>query len=521
VLPSILTRVLTHATRAWTTDARARMTTTTTKERKKERLYTMSRDESDDDDASESDDGESDGVTLCYAGRLSRIAANDDDDDDDDALTFARRGALEVHKVGGAPLVWFHAARDDEVREVDARMGDDDVVPVCASCSMTMTLVMQTYAPRRMGEARCVYAYACARGACDGALGGRWACVRAQQRRSRGVGDDDACGGGGGGGDDDGDGDGCDEDEVRGGAARETGVVERAPAMEDTWDDPGASEWCDDGGIDALSVELDAMLATTATATTTTAATRVTTKKKLKTRREPKSQADVKAVARLNAARAAYNERCSHQFVEYFLVAEDEPAGTMSLSVRDAARADALLAKYAANEGVAVRDIVAPRSGAADASEEDWTGEGYEVGEAVHADDAYLKFHKRLQRAPEQCMRYSARGAPVIWPLKNPPKPKPCERCNKMRVCELQLTPALIRDVEDALGMYKGDRTHLASEDELLAWDWQTVCVFTCPDSCWSGADAGDDGIEYVREQIEVAESEASRDALLKALAME
>jgi hypothetical protein len=47
------------------------------------------------------------------------------------------------------------------------------------------------------------------------------------------------------------------------------------------------------------------------------------------------------------------------------------------------------------------------------------------------------------------------------------------------------------------------------------------VCVFTCPDSCWSGADAGDDGIEYVREQIEVAESEASRDALLKVLAME
>ena len=478
----------------------------------------MSRDESDDDDdESESDDGVDDGVTLCYAGRLSRTTADDDDDDDDgDALTFARRGALEVHKVGGAPLVWFHAARDDEEGEVSARMGDDDVVPVCASCSMTMTLVMQTYAPRRTGEARAVYAYACARGAaCDGALGGRWACVRAQQRRSHGVDDDDGSGDGG----DDGDGDGCDEDEVRG-AERETGVVERAPAMEDTWDDPGASEWCDDGDVDALSVELDAMLATTATATTTAAA-RVTTKKKLKTRREPKSPADVKAVARLNAARAAYNERCSHQFVEYFLVAEDEPAGTMSLSARDAARADALLAKYAANEGVAVRDIVAPRSGAADTSEEDWTGEGYEVGEAAHADDAYLKFHKRLQRAPEQCMRYSARGAPVIWPLKNPPKPKPCERCNKMRVCELQLTPALIRDVEDALGMYKGDRTHLASEDELLAWDWQTVCVFTCPDSCWSGADAGDGGIEYVREQIEVAESEASRDALLKALAME
>ena len=48
------------------------------------RLYTMSRDENDDDDdESESDDGVDDGVTLCYAGRLSRTTADDDDDDDD------------------------------------------------------------------------------------------------------------------------------------------------------------------------------------------------------------------------------------------------------------------------------------------------------------------------------------------------------------------------------------------------------------------------------------------------------
>jgi pre-rRNA-processing protein TSR4 len=84
-------------------------------------------------------------------------------------------------------------------------------------------------------------------------------------------------------------------------------------------------------------------------------------------------------------------------------------------------------------------------------------------------------------------------------------------------VCELQFTPALLRDVEDAVGMHKGEKSYLASEEELLAWDWQTVCVFTCPDSC--GADAGAQGeVRYVRESVVVAESEASGDSLLKAM---
>ena len=413
---------------------------------------------------------------------------------------------------------------DDDDDAMRATMMREDVVPRCQSCAMTMTLVTQTYAPTAGGDARAVFAYACARGACAGERGGRWACVRAQQRRRprESVRDD-----GGGGARDDGGAHRDDEEEEEeegkdksrrdvkdAGVIRTTGVVEQAPEMEDTWDDPSASAWCDDSGVDALSAELDAMLATTSTAPAEKSKTDSTTS-------EPQTSVDAKGMARLNAARAAYDEQCPHQFVEYFLVAEAEPPATTSLSARDAAHAEALLATYAAREGVSVRDIIAPpTSSASGASEEDWTGEAYEVGEAAHVDDAYLKFHKRLQRAPEQCMRYAAGGMPVIWPTRKPPTPKPCERCNKMRVCELQLTPALIRDVEDALGMYKGSRTHLASEDELLAWDWQTVCVFTCPDSCWN-TNAGENDIEYVREQIEVAESEASRDALLKAIAME
>ena len=443
-------------------------------------------------DASDSEEDDDDDVddaraTLCVAGRLSSARERDE-----------RACARDAHKVGGAPVTFATRARDaggggdggdgggvERAIEALCRVA-------CASCGRGMTLVFQTHAPSGTRDARALYGYACARG-CRG--NGAWACVRACAR----------------------------EDAMREGAferafehpfgrgavssttarrdGARAGVVELAPAMEDSWDDPESSAWCDDGGgLDALNAELEAMLSL--------APARVRSAGESTGGDEATSGTAV-ARARGSLARAmreAYDAACDKQFVEYYLIADAEPAGAGALSAAETAHAESLLAAYAEREGVSVSDVIA--------DDAEWEGETYERGEATHADDAYLRFNRRLARAPEQCMRYRAGGLKVLWPTRTPPKPTSCEMCGAERVCEIQLTPALLTDVEDALAMYKGDRKLLANEDDLLAWDWQTVCVFTCPNSC---VPEGEDDVSYVREHVVVAESEVSGDALLKA----
>ena len=101
-----------------------------------------------------------------------------------------------------------------------------------------MTLVVQTYAPRG-GRGRALYAYACVGGgaACRG--DDAWACVsatsiaaRADASEERGRDGETTTRDGGG-------------SRARATNGVETyGTAERAPAMEDAWDDPESSAWC-------------------------------------------------------------------------------------------------------------------------------------------------------------------------------------------------------------------------------------------------------------------------------------
>jgi pre-rRNA-processing protein TSR4 len=456
------------------------------------------------------DDSDEDGAralasarpTLCYPGRLTSRR---------ESRAFADAGARGAHKVGGAPVA-LTADGDD-----DGDDGDDDgdaatrwYAPRCASCARAMTLVVQTYAPRG-GRGRALYAYACVGGgaACRG--DDAWACVsatsiaaRADASEERGRDGETATRDGGG-------------SRARATNGVETyGTAERAPAMEDAWDDPESSAWCDDGAdAAALSAELDAMLACGVGCAEGRAEAAMTPGDEDEDDGDGDDDAarqeDGFSLSRI--VREAYDAACATQIVEYHLVSEIEPKAVSGMTVKEAAHAEALLARYAEREGVSVTDVVA-----IDDEDGEWAGETYERGEARHADDAYLKFARRLQRAPDQCMRYDVGGMKFIWPTKTPPPSTSCDRCGTTRVCELQLTPALLRDVEDALSMHKGDKSRLASEEDLLGWDWQTVCVFACPnDACVVPSTDVHRNVSYALERVFVAESEAPGDALLKA----
>ena len=196
---------------------------------------------SDDDD--DADDDATDVVTVCYPGRLTTSA---------ESSAFA--DARGVHKIGGAPVPLTTRARERGNDEDDAVNALARVS--CASCGAAMSLLVQTHAPMKT-RARALYVYACARG-CRG--DDAWTCVRATGKEEE-EGEEEENGQRSNGASVEGKSAGFGTMDVDGRGEETTGVAERAPTMEDSWDDPESSAWCaEDVGAEALSAELDAML---------------------------------------------------------------------------------------------------------------------------------------------------------------------------------------------------------------------------------------------------------------------
>lgn len=101
-----------------------------------------------------------------------------------------------------------------------------------------------------------------------------------------------------------------------------------------------------------------------------------------------------------------------------------------------------------------------------------WAGEGYESSVSAK-DKPFHRFQKRLQRAPEQCLRYW-RGAEPLYSSADVPRHVPSCSCGARRVAEVQLTPALIF-------MLKPTNPKLDSH-----LDFGTVIVYTCSANCIS-----------------------------------
>ena len=125
-----------------------------------------------------------------------------------------------------------------------------------------------------------------------------------------------------------------------------------------------------------------------------------------------------------------------------------------------------------------------------------WDGEGYEE-DAVLAvegrkgvDQTFLKFMKKLQRIPDQCVR-QGRGGGMLWPSssRNVPEPGVCSHCGAARVFEYQLMAPTIAALEESADWLKEEGGEDAAvERPPVSWDWVTVAVFGCRRRCFEGS---------------------------------
>jgi hypothetical protein len=151
-----------------------------------------------------------------------------------------------------------------------------------------------------------------------------------------------------------------------------------------------------------------------------------------------------------------------------------------------------------------------------------WSGEKYEEDAVLGAEGrraiaaAYLAFSKRLTRVPDQCARYWFNGTP-LWPTTpihrhtsgtsnnnndidndnddNDKEGGVCGVCGRERVFEMQLMSPVVAAIEEVAGWMEVDLVgSLPGEEKGKTkgvipdgWEWVTIGVWACPQSCSSG----------------------------------
>lgn len=140
---------------------------------------------------------------------------------------------------------------------------------------------------------------------------------------------------------------------------------------------------------------------------------------------------------------------------------------------------------------------------------ESWAGETYEKSE----DESFEKFMKRLQRCPDQCLRFCYdidRPLGILCPTSarhqfreeqgsgREDRSRICEICGKAMQCEAQIMPQyqhfMLESIEwskdfvlsnhkdkgDKQILTTGDQWWSTLENRVSQWDWSTVAIFAC-----------------------------------------
>ena len=149
----------------------------------------------------------------------------------------------------------------------------------------------------------------------------------------------------------------------------------------------------------------------------------------------------------------------------------------------------------AANEGANTGAAAGPSSAGHYGGVASTGGQGEQYEATPPGTSLFLRFAKRLQRSPHQCVRYAYGGEP-LWPVQPPldfdtPPPR-CPGCGAARVFELQLMPSLLA-VLGVDGTTGNGSVDAAGDEKDVVGGWAVLAVYSCDHSC------GESCEEYIR----------------------